>query len=704
MKNRLTSGEVLRTDEFLVAPDESCYLIMQGDGNLCLYAGKGPSARGYFLWGAIPQSRTKGDYFATMQADGNFVISHGIPGNGAAFVWSSGTRGDGGLFAATLEKFGTFTVASVKNASAALWGVRHLRVLTYNIHLIEDSAVATGAAIFGKKPVIFQDEARYNYMIGRIRTSGADIVAIQEVWSADNMERILRDLRGDYPFGHRGSNGSLATAGSGIVMVSKYPLSETSFYEFRGADDWEDKFATKGVIAATVNVSGANIRVATSHCWTDAGGPECHNIRDIVNHTRQGDRPMILMGDFNIHRKGDTSKFSRMETLMNEVGAQDSWRAVHGPDWNDACATDDQADNNLAQFFSPDRNTPDPDCIDYVYLRSTAEGSLRPVSAQVPRDWAIDPMNERPPWYWVHQGTVAGQPSAAAFGMKLCVVARSLSNTLQTALYDSTTRRWVHSTIRDAAGDVISASSPSIVWYANVLHLFFQRWGQVYKMESTDGVHWSAPNSQGDAFKSSGGVSVVLHGGTIVALVRDPGGRDGVFCLRWTNKWTTPERVGITTPHDIAAASHGNRLCVVTRDSNGSARGGLMRALLDEGGHWQCGQLARGATTSGSPGISANARGFDVFYREHDGGGIFHQSSGDGMNWSAFDFTGHATSDAVCAVSFNNTTMIFYAFVVKSGDHVVYSQRAMAHGLYPPAVRLDSSDHYPYQVDLILSH
>jgi endonuclease/exonuclease/phosphatase family metal-dependent hydrolase len=703
MKNRLMSGEALRTDEFLGAPDGSCYLIMQADGNLCLYAGKNPGNRGNFLWGAIGQSRPKGAYFATMQADGNFVIYQGIPGGEAVFVWSTGTQGEGGAFAATLEKFGTFTVANGKAASAPLWAVRHLRLLTYNIHLIEDSAVATGAALTNKKPVIFHDEARYGYMLGKIRASGADIVALQEVWSADNMDRIMRDLRGDYPFSHRGSNGGALSAGSGIVMLSKYALSEGSFYEFRGASDWEDKLATKGVIAATVNVgANANIRVGTSHCWTDAGGAECRNISDAINQTRQGARPMILMGDFNIHRRQNPTKFGHMESLMSAVGAADSWKSVHGPDWTDACATDDQIDNNLAQFFSPDRDTPSPDCIDYVYLRSTAEGSLRPVAAQVPRDWAIGRLGEFPPWYWVHQGTVAGQPSATVFGTKLCVVARSLSNTLQTALYDSATRRWVHSTIQDKDGNVITASSPSVVWYNNVLHLFFQRWGQVYKMESTDAVHWSHPNSQGENFKSSGGVSAVLHGGTIVAFVRDPTG-NGVFTLRWTNQWTKPVYVGIDTPHDISAAATGNRLCVVTRDSNGSARGGVMRALLDESGHWQCGQLGRGITTSGSPGITAAAKGFDIFYREHDGGGIFHQSSADGINWSAIDFTGHATTDAVCAVGFKDTTMIFYPFVVNSGDHVVYSQRAMAHGLYPPAVRLDSSDHYPYQVDVIWS-
>ena len=34
----LTEGQVLKTDDYLVSPNKDCYVIMQGDGNLCVYS------------------------------------------------------------------------------------------------------------------------------------------------------------------------------------------------------------------------------------------------------------------------------------------------------------------------------------------------------------------------------------------------------------------------------------------------------------------------------------------------------------------------------------------------------------------------------------------------------------------------------------------------------------------------------------------
>ena len=701
MKSHLNSGDFLRTGEYLVAPQETCYLIMQADGNLCLYQGEGPSKRGPFLWGALGASLPHDKFFAAMQADGNFVIYQGEPGSPTKFIWSTGTTAAGGLFTASLQDEGSFTVNRMDSQPAPLWAVRRLRLLTYNTHLMVGSILEEGADLFRKNPILFHDEDRYAAMIQRIKDSGADIVALQEVWSTTNMDRIQNDLRSTYKYTDRGSNGATLKAGSGIVILSKFPLSEGSFVEFKGAHDWDERMATKGALAVTVDLlDGSKIRVGLTHCWTDAGGDECTNIKDLVGETLSHDRPAVMMGDFNIHRRGNPAKYGKLTALMAGRGATDSWTELHGPAWSDACATDDQIHNNLAQFFSPDRDTPAPDCIDYLYLRNHGTGHLRPVKAEVLRDWKTDIKNRPPYWYWVHQGTVSGLPSAVVFGDKICAVARSTTGTLQVAYYDGKTACWTHYTIRENNADLKSEGSPGLVWFAGGLHLFFQQGRQVYKLESADGRNWSPKNSQGGNFLSSGGVCPVVHQGNLYVFVRDPTGA-AVYYHVWTNRWSDRQWVGITTPHDIAAAATGNRLCVVTRDNNGSARGGIMRGVMEGTGKWDATQI-RDVTCSGPPGLTVKDGQFHMFFREPDGGGIFHRWSSNGTTWPEWDFTGHATMDAVCPVTWGDRIMLFYPFIRTPTQ--VYSARAMAHSFHPTGVMLDDSDHYPYMVDVIWSH
>src|SRR5215218_3774388 len=80
MPSYLLTDQYLRTNEYLVAANGTCFAIMQTDGNFCLYEGSGPAARGKFIWGSLSQSRPTADYYAVMQGDGNFCVYQGVPG------------------------------------------------------------------------------------------------------------------------------------------------------------------------------------------------------------------------------------------------------------------------------------------------------------------------------------------------------------------------------------------------------------------------------------------------------------------------------------------------------------------------------------------------------------------------------------------------------------------------------------------------
>ena len=184
---------------------------MQDDARLCLYSGSGPDAGGGSpLWQSLAQPQDKARYFAVMQEDGNFCAYHGDGPNRTGHVWSTSGAVPGGEYFVAVEDGGQITVNKGNPATPGqlVWAARHrLRILTYNTHLMQDSNLVVGAWFKNKKPVCFQDSRRHAFIVEKIRQSGADIVALQEVWSKRRMREFHDQLRSVYPYCAFGADG-----------------------------------------------------------------------------------------------------------------------------------------------------------------------------------------------------------------------------------------------------------------------------------------------------------------------------------------------------------------------------------------------------------------------------------------------------------------------------------------------------------------
>jgi thioredoxin 1 len=79
----LAIGAYLATNDYLVSANGLYFVIMQGDGNLCIYHGSDPAHQGAFVWnsGKAPGA---GVYSASMQNDGNLVVT-----TGTTVLWSA---------------------------------------------------------------------------------------------------------------------------------------------------------------------------------------------------------------------------------------------------------------------------------------------------------------------------------------------------------------------------------------------------------------------------------------------------------------------------------------------------------------------------------------------------------------------------------------------------------------------------------------
>jgi len=191
-----------------------------------------------------------------------------------------------------------------------------ITVLTYNTHLFEDSpleCIARCAEFWSPELGIewadfaLEDGARRDTIAAYVRSSGADIVALQEVWSYGYRNWIKNTLSDAYPYsyffeifcdssyGLNKIHDHLITCidawglvylpsddytrrysklGNGLVLLSKWPLQNIQhpiFPAYNCGMPGTECWAHKGVFTATVNINGAPIRIGISHALT---GPD----------------------------------------------------------------------------------------------------------------------------------------------------------------------------------------------------------------------------------------------------------------------------------------------------------------------------------------------------------------------------------------------------------------------------------------------
>ena len=274
---------------------------------------------------------------------------------------------------------------------------REFTVLTYNTHLFEDSILECICRCGEHADPPSCNWADYNYddggrrtqIVNKIRASGADIVAIEEVWALWWQRWFLEDLQDTYPYtpqytatfdsscpceGAFGQTSLLNacldywnaigmicsycckapcflwpntcpkknTLGNGLVLLSKFPLSDVKFERFPVFEQCDvgkcEAWSDKGVLTATVNVGGAPIRIGISHALT---GPDDYNIKWDTDYVANAITTFQLNGEayiFALKKNGqghirhfeDYSYFNEA-TQTQKHGA--GWKHIYAGTW-----------------------------------------------------------------------------------------------------------------------------------------------------------------------------------------------------------------------------------------------------------------------------------------------------------------------------------------------------------------------------------
>lgn len=137
-----------------------------------------------------------------------------------------------------------------------------------------------------------------------------DIITLQEVFTKDGYHILTQELADKYPY-HTGSpiRKWYKPVNSGLLILSKFPIKETSFYVYSGMAH-ADRFSSKGVLATTIEIEeGMYVQVANTHLQAQDGKKyeklrlsEYKYIKEaVIDNFKIDELPLILTGDYNIN-------------------------------------------------------------------------------------------------------------------------------------------------------------------------------------------------------------------------------------------------------------------------------------------------------------------------------------------------------------------------------------------------------------------
>lgn len=208
-----------------------------------------------------------------------------------------------------------------------------LTVLSVNVGIFPETIVKLyPERIKGKKGNIIADEEERAKALAKALADfegDPDVILLQEIWSVKARDVLIRELTGIYPYYAHPEEVRMSMMQSGLVIFSKYELSDFQFHVF-AAGFGGDKMAGKGILGAWLTKDGRKVALFTTHL--QAGGKrdpsvkpaqldECNTfIRAFTENDM--DAIIILTGDFNTHST-DPEAYNTIFEHLN--GAMDTY-------------------------------------------------------------------------------------------------------------------------------------------------------------------------------------------------------------------------------------------------------------------------------------------------------------------------------------------------------------------------------------------
>lgn len=231
-------------------------------------------------------------------------------------------------------------------------------------------------------PYFSRDRAwRVQNISAAISRDTYDIIGLQELWLPKDLRPVLQGAHAaGMPYHHHYYSDRI---GSGLVLLSRYPIISVDFRRFRLSGSAEtlyhgDYIAGKGIGFAQIKTPTSVIDVYLLHAIAqyhadieDIYRPhrlsQLYEAARFINAHSNG-HPVIIIGDFNT--RPDQFGYQAFSTL---TATTDCYAALNP---GASCVTHDP-DNPYLSSQSPSR------CLDYVFVRRGESISLVPKSAKI---------------------------------------------------------------------------------------------------------------------------------------------------------------------------------------------------------------------------------------------------------------------------------------------------------------------------------
>jgi endonuclease/exonuclease/phosphatase family metal-dependent hydrolase len=242
-----------------------------------------------------------------------------------------------------------------------------LSIFTFNTGLVR-------IEMFGKKliePMPHVNE-RAEMLPQAISSQRADVVALQEIYDTRDQENVIQSLQGTYPFVVTSGIHRAVGMNDGLMILSRFPITECGFQAYRKNLLDDHLFTLKGVLWVNIDTpENGRIRLTNTH--TVAGGLFRHpenpsmdavraeqftQLHGLIQHGNADHR--IAVGDFNA---GPEASPGNYEWLLSK-GYADTY-AVKNPNPVDQGVTWDLA--NPMNCDGPHKTSP-PQRIDHILV------------------------------------------------------------------------------------------------------------------------------------------------------------------------------------------------------------------------------------------------------------------------------------------------------------------------------------------------
>lgn len=194
-----------------------------------------------------------------------------------------------------------------------------LSVLTFNVGLLR---IDLGTRALLQVPHV---EARLPMLIAALRDEPADVVCLQEVFTAETRDRLVDELAGTYPYVARCDDPSRISHGRlshGLLLLSRLPVRACAFSPYTRTPLTYRTFVRQGLLQAALDLpDGDVLHVINTH--TAAGalreqlGRFTERLRDeqlgfAADHAALANAPTLLCGDLNTGLHASAGNYNRL--------------------------------------------------------------------------------------------------------------------------------------------------------------------------------------------------------------------------------------------------------------------------------------------------------------------------------------------------------------------------------------------------------